>query len=134
MSAGLETTFMVFMLVVEARSLISTSSTLSSNRIQRPRRLHHFGRETSGFSWHHSPRPDGNRCSRVWLRREDIPEGTRRELEEAERRIRSLEEEYWQSLAPGEAAAERKCATGLALLQIGMLEQAAEEYVSAAEM
>lgn len=69
----------------------------------------------------------------MWSRRGDLPEETLRELEELEQRVKSVEEEYWQSLDPDEAAIERKCAMGLACLQIGMLERAAEEYTAAAD-
>lgn len=65
--------------------------------------------------------------------RGDLPEGTLRELEELEQRVKSVEEEYWKSLDPYEAAIERKCAMGLACLQVGMMERAADEYTAAAD-
>lgn len=72
--------------------------------------------------------------SRVRLRRDELPEESLRQLEEAEQHMKGLEQEYWRSLDADEAAIEKKCATGLACLKIGMLDRAAEEYTAAAEL
>lgn len=72
--------------------------------------------------------------SRLRLRRDELPEENRRQLEAADKRVKELEEEYWKSLDAGEVAVERKCASGLVCLKMGMLERAAEDYTQAAEL
>lgn len=72
--------------------------------------------------------------SRLRLRRDELPEENRRQLEAADARVKELEEEYWKSLDAGEVAVERKCASGLVCLKMGMLERAAEDYTQAAEL
>lgn len=73
-------------------------------------------------------------ASRLRLRRDELPEESLRELEAGERYVKELEEEYWKSLDADEIAVERKCASGLACLKMGMLERAAEDYTEAAEL
>lgn len=72
--------------------------------------------------------------SRLKLRRDQLPEETLRQLAAADRRVKELEEEYWTSLDKEELAIEQKCASGRAKLQVGMLEEAAQDYKAAAAL
>lgn len=71
---------------------------------------------------------------RLHLRRDELSEETVRELEAGDRRIKELEEEYWKSLDSEELAVERKCASGLAHLKMGLLDRAAEDYLEASRL
>lgn len=71
---------------------------------------------------------------RLRLQRDQLPEEILRTLEEGDRRIKELEEEYWKSLDAKELAIERKCASGLAHLKMNLLDHAAEDYLAAAEL
>lgn len=73
-------------------------------------------------------------ASRLYLRRDELPEESVRQLEAADRRVKELEQEYWKSLDKEELAIERKCASGLAHLKMGLLDKAAEDYIAAAEL
>lgn len=96
----------------------------------------HRGRRRS-VSWDRLSRitfTSPNVVSKLHLQRDQLPDETLRELEEGDRRIKELEEEYWKSLSPEELARERKCASGLAHLRMGLLDKAAEDYLSAEEL
>lgn len=62
-----------------------------------------------------------------------MPDENLRQMEAADQRVKEMEEEYWKSLDADELAVERKCASGLVCLKLGMLERAAEDYAAAAE-
>lgn len=72
--------------------------------------------------------------TRLRLKKDDLPEETLRQLEAADERVKDLEEEYRKSLDADEVVIERKCASGLACLKMGMLERSAEDYTAAAEL
>ncbi|CBN77475.1 conserved unknown protein [Ectocarpus siliculosus] len=74
------------------------------------------------------------RRSRLPLKKEDLPDETLRQMADAGRALKELEEEYWKSLDPDEIAIEKKCAAGLACLKAGMLEKGCEYYTSAADL
>lgn len=68
------------------------------------------------------------------MKKEDLPDETLRQMADAGRALKELEEEYWKSLDPDEIAIEKKCAAGLACLKAGMLEKGCEYYTSAADL